>query len=217
MLNDAEIEKLVQTAVNVAVESKLENVDEKIQAALNLGATLGAKAGAEIGAAAAIKAIEREQKNYQKRNMDHKLHNTKLLLRNYRTLQAHYRHAVFDVDTAEEESEDFAKIINRFNSKWDDDMCIESIKESCRRTKIIMTHVNNMLNIYMNVCNSSDRLESKRHWRVLYNLYLCEQPMTVEEIAKSENIGERTVYKDIKSCVDDLTILFFGYEGLKNV
>lgn len=216
-MNDADIEKMLQAAVNVAVESAMKGVDEKIQAALNLGATVGAAAGAEVGAAAAIRAVERELNNYRKRGIDRKLHNTKLLLRNYRTLQAHYKHAVFDVDTAEEESEDFVEIMNRFNSKWDDNMCIESIKESCRRTKIIMTHVNRMLDIYKSACHISDKQENKRRWRVLEKLYLSQQPMSAEEIAQAESIDKRTVYKDIKSCTDDLTILFFGYEGLKNV
>lgn len=217
-MNDTDIEKIVQAAVNVAVESKLNDIEEKIQAAINLGATVGASAGAEAGAAAAIRAIEREQNSYRKRSADRKLHNTKLLLRSYRTLQAHYQHAVFDVDSAGgEEDEDFAEIMYRMNSKWDDDLCIESIKQSCLRTKIIMTHVNRMLDIYKAACDTSEKPENQRRWRVLYKMYLDSQPITAEEIAQAENIGERTVYKDIKSCVDDLTILFFGYDGLKNV
>lgn len=217
-MNNVDIEKLVQAAVNTAVESKLGNVEEKVQAALNLGATVGAQVGAEVGAAAAIKAIEREQDKFRKRKLDRKLHNTKLLLKNYRTLQAHYKHAVYDVDSAEENDADFAEILARMNSGiYDDNMYIESIKQSCVRTKIIMTHVNSMLDIYEAACNKSGKTESARRWRVLRDLYLKPEAMTAEEIAKKENIGERTVYKDIDVCVNDLSTLFFGIGALENM
>lgn len=217
-MNKADIEKIVKAAVNVAVESKLNDIEEKIQAALNLGATVGASAGAEVGAAAAIKAIERERDNFRKKKLDRKLRNTKLLLKNYRTLQAHYQHAVYDVNSAEENSADFAEILDRMNSGiYDDDMYIESIKQSCLRTKIIMAHVNSMLDIYKAACNQSGKVESARRWRVLQNLYLKPEAMTAEEIAKKENIGERTVYKDIDVCANDLSTLFFGIGALENM
>ncbi|MCM1059446.1 MAG: hypothetical protein NC452_04055 [Eubacterium sp.] len=217
-MNNADIEKLVQAAVNTAVESKLDDVEEKVQAALNLGATVGAQVGAEVGAAAAIKAIEREQDKLRKKKLDRKLHNTKLLLKNYRTLQAHYKHAVYDVDSAEENDADFAEILARMNSGiYNDDMYIESIKQSCVRTKIIMTHVNSMLDIYEAACNKSGKTESQRRWRELHSLYLSSTPMTAAEIATAEHIGERTVYKDIDVCVSDLSTLFFGIGALKNM
>lgn len=215
---EADIEKLVEAAVNVAVESKLKDIDEKIQAALNLGATLGASAGAEVGAAAAIKAMERERNNFQKKQKDRKLRNTKLLLRNYRTLQAHYLHAVFDLDSAEKNSRDYEDIISHMNSGiYDEMLYIESIKQSSLRTKIIMAHVNSMLDIYEAACNKSGKPESNRRWRVLLKLYLNPEAMCVEEIAAEENITERTVYKDIDVCVNDLSTLFFGIGALENM
>lgn len=218
MSNNADIEKMVQAAVSVALESELKGIEEKIQAATNLGATIGAQVGAEVGAAAAIKAMEREQDNFRKKRLDRKLHNTKLLLKNYRTLQAHYQHAVFDVDSAEENSEDFSDIMNKMNSGlYDDELYIESIKQSCLRTKIIMAHVNGMLDIYEAACKNSGKSESIRRWRVLRKLYLSPQTMTIEEIAQSENIGERTVYKDIDVCVGDLSTLFFGIGALERL
>lgn len=217
-MNNADIQKIVDAAVQVAVENAMQGVEEKIEAALNLGTTIGAAAGAEVGAAAAVKAIEREQTNYRKQRLDRKLHNTKLLLKNYRTLEAHYQNAVFDVDSAEENSSDFSEIISRMNSSvYDDDLYIESIKQSCLRTKIIMAHVNNMLDIYKAACKGSGKPENKRHWRVLSMMYLDPDPMTVEEIAEAEGIGERTVYKDIDVCVNDLTALFFGIGGIETL
>lgn len=218
MSNNADIEKIVQASVSVALESELKGVEEKIQAATNLGATIGAQVGAEVGAAAAIKAMEREQENFRKKKLDRKLHNTKLLLKNYRTLQAHYENAVFDLDSAEEKSEDFSEIMNRMNGgAYDDALYIESIKQSYLRTKIIMAHVNKMLDIYEAACKKGGKPENERRWRVLCKLYLNPQAETVEEIAQSENIVERTVYKDIDVCVGDLSTLFFGIGALERL
>ena len=217
-MNNADIEKMVQAAVNVALESKLNSVEEKIQAATNLGATVGAKVGAEVGAAAAIRAMEQEQENFRKKKLDRKLHNTKLLLKNYRALQAHYENAVFDVNSAEEKSEEFSDIMNRMNgSAYDDVLYIESIKQSYLRTKIIMAHVKKMLDIYEAACKKDGKPESERRWRVLCKLYLNPQAEDVEAIASSEGIVERTVYKDIDVCVGDLSTLFFGIGALERL
>lgn len=211
-----EIQMLIEAAVTAAVEASMRGIDEKIQEAINLGVTIGAAAGAEVGAAAAVKAIERERRKFKKMQYDKRLHNTKLLLRHYRTLNEHYKNAVFDFDTAEEASEDFSEIMQVINrNASDEDLYVESIKKSITRTKIIMTHVNKMLDIYKTMCRDSDRQDDKRHWRVLESFYISDTGMTAGAIAQREHIDKRTVYKDIDVCVADLTALLFGIEGIE--
>ena len=48
----------------------------------------------------------------------------------------------------------------------------------------------------------------------LHDLYLAEEPSTAEQIASREKIDRRTVYKDIDACLSDLSVLFFGIDGL---
>lgn len=225
-LENTDIQTLIEAAVNAAYEAGIRSMDEKVQEAVNLGVTLGikigsefgAKAGAEAGATAAAKEIERERKRIKKQQYDRRLHNTKLLLRHYRTLNEHYQHAVFDMNRAEAESETFAEIMQAMNANIaDDTLYIESIKQSCMRTKIIMAHVNKMLECYEIMCQRSKRKDDKRHWRILNGLYIADIAMTAGELAKQEHIDKRTVYRDIDICVSDLTALLFGVGGIENL
>lgn len=210
-----DIEKLVDAAVKVACEACMKGIEEKLQAAINLGVTIGAKAGAEVGAAAAIKAAERERAKMRKVEHDRRYHNTKLLLRNYRALNAHYHNAVFDVQKAQED-ETFVDIMEAMNAgPTDDAFYIESIKQSCIRTKVIMAHVNRMLDIYKIICQRSKRREEQRRWDVLNDLYLSTTPISAAEIAREQHIDKRTVYKDIDAAIEDLTTLLFGITGIR--
>ena len=209
-------EEMIQAAVDAAKRVCETEIDKKIQEAINLGVTIGATAGAEAGAAATARAIERERKRLRAQQHDKRLRNTRLLLQNYRTLNEHYKHAIYNVQTAEEEDEDFKDIIRVMNSTIiDEDLYIESIKQSCVRTKLIMAHVNKMLDIYRLMCEQSKREDSKRHWRALESMYLSDEPQTAAAIAAKENIDKRTVYKDLEACITDLTTLFFGIDGLE--
>lgn len=212
-----EARALIEAAINAAVEACMRGIDEKISAAVNLGVKVGAATGAEIGAKAAVRAVERERKNYRKQQYDWKYHNTKLLLRNYRRLNEYYNNAVFDAESAAEADEDFEDIMRDMGRTVDEEIFVESIQRNYIATKIIMTHVNKMLECYQIMCERSSREEDARHWRVLDGLYLSEHYTTAEEISRRENIDKRTVYKDIDICAADLTTLFFGVGGIENL
>ncbi len=208
----------IQEAVTQAVEACMRDIDKKIDAAISLGATLGATAGAEAGAAAAMKAAERVRRNYRKQDYDWKYHNTKLLLRNYRRLNEFYENAVFDTDAAAEADDDFEDIMRSMGgSIADEEIFVTSIQRNYITTKIIMTHVNKMLECYKIMCERSKRQEDARRWRVLEGLYIASDYTTAGEIARRENIDKRTVYKDVDICAADLTALFFGVGGIEEL
>lgn len=220
-----DIKKIIEGAVEAAVEAGLIGMDKKIEAAINLSipialqvaAEVGAKVGADAGAAAAAKAIERERKAYRKKQYDWKYHNTKLLLRNYRRLNAYYQNAVFSQGDAEESDASFEETLRGMGRPADETIFVESIQKSYITTRIIMTHVNKMLECYQIMCERSSRKDDKRRWRVLFGLYLSEDYTTAEEIAKEERIDKRTVYRDVDACAEDLTMLFFGVCGMDDV
>ena len=205
----------IEAAVAVAIEASMRSIDEKLQAAINLGVTIGAAAGAEVGATAAVKAIEKERRNYRKQQYDWKHHNTKLLLRNYRRLNAYYKNAVFDTEGAEEADEDFESVMRGMGRSKDESMFAESIQKNFITTKIIMTHVNKMLECYEIMCKRSSRQDDARRWRVIDGLYISDDYTSAENIARQEHIDKRTVYRDVDVCVADLTALFFGVGGIE--
>lgn len=213
-----ETQVLIEAAITAAVEASMRGIDEKIAAAVNLGVSIGAATGAEIGAQAAVRAAERERKRFKKQQYDWKFQNTKLLLRNYRRLNDYYKNAVFDTAGAEEADAGFEDILRSMNGKLvDEEIVVESIQRNFTATKIIMTHVNKMLDCYKILCERSNRPDDARHWRVLDGLYLTGEYTTAEEIAKREYIDKRTVYRDIDICVADLTVLFFGVGGIQDL
>lgn len=222
----AEMQAYIEAAVEAAYAAGIQGVEKKVQEAVNLGIAIGvqigaeicAKAGAEAGAAAAVKAIEKERKKAKKQQYDWRYRNTKLLLRHYRALNDHYKHAIFDKERAAEEYESFTDIMEAMNVNISDEaLYIESIKRSCARTKIIMSHVNKMLECYEIMCSKSRRKSDARRWRIIDGIYISDIAMTAEELAKQEGVDKRTVYRDVDLCISDLTVLFFGIEGIEGL
>lgn len=222
----AEMQAYIEAAVEAAYAAGIQGEEKKVQEAVNLGIAIGVqigaeictKAGAEAGAAAAVKAIEKERKKAKKQQYDWRYRNTKLLLRHYRALNEHYKHAVFDKERMADEIESFADIMEAMHdSITDEDLYIESIKQSCMRTKIIMAHVNRMLDCFRVLCENTGKKEGIRRWRVIEGLYIADKALPADEIAEREQINRRTVYKIADSCISELTVLFFGIEGIESL
>lgn len=151
---------------------------------------------------------DENEKNNKTQSYDSLFQNVKFLMRHYRTLNTHYLYADLDTDNVETQ--------NNTQANGNENYCyVDSIIQSCIKTKFIMAHVNKMLGIYEIMCNESDNNENKRRWRVLKNLYLSDSNLSAEQIATLESIDKRTVYKDIDACITDLTALIFGIDGIK--
>lgn len=215
--NNKTVEQMIQEAVDAAAKGILEGVELKIQRAFELGAEIGAAKGAEIGAQAAIEAVENERRRYRRARYDRQLRNTKLLLQHYRSLNSHYANAVWEEDDSEDE-DSFCDIMELMNSRsYDDEVFVDSIKQSSKKTRIIMRHVNKMLEEYETMCKESSRPDDLRHWRVIKALYLSPTRTAAMEVAEAERIDKRTVYKDVDAAVEDLTMLLFGVEGIEKL
>ena len=92
---------------------------------------------------------------------------------------------------------------------------ILSIKDKVVRTKMIMDHVDAMLEIYKRQCEHATDPEESRRYRVIEGLYLLPEPKTVRDIAEEEAITTSTVYRDCDKAYKRLSILFFGIDGAR--
>lgn len=210
----ADVQQLIEQAVTQAVSAYAEAAEEKMQAAVEEAM----KRGANFGAKAAVRAVERERAKMQQQQYDWKYHNTKLLIRNYRRLNEYFKNAVFELEEAEELDDGFEEIMRLMQNRTaTEDLFVDSIKKNYVYTRIIMTHVNKMLDVYRIMCERSQRSDDARHWRVLESLYIAEDYTTAEKIAQAEHIDKRTVYKDIDVCIADLTALMFGVSGIERM
>lgn len=168
---------------------------------------------AAIGAREALKTFEQERKKEYSHRADKRLRNTKLLLRNYHMLKEHAENSVFGRTQMKESALD---ILESMMSIYNDEVIIQSIKNSATRTAIIVSHIDAMLGLYAAYCDrAKNRNVEKRRYEVIWDMYMAENILDVEEIAEKQNISVRNVYSDAKEAIERLSALIFGVDGLK--
>lgn len=165
---------------------------------------------AEIGARMALEKIEKEKKKAQKQMNDKRLHNTKLLLKNYKMLKLNAENSIFGQSQMKESAAD---ILNNMMSLYDDGVIVDSIKRSATRTAIIVSHIEEMLEIYKIYCDKAGQIEQRRY-QVIYDMYISDEDSSVQEIAKLQKMSKESVYSDLKISIKRLTALIFGIDSL---
>lgn len=165
----------------------------------------------DIGTKAGINRYIEELKSSKKNRVDRRLHNTKLLLRNYHMLKIHAENSVFGRTQMKESAADILKdMMNIYN----DEVVVESICESATRTAIIVSHINTMLDIFKACCDKSSNELDSRRYAIINGLYISEPKMTRKELAKEWNVSIDTTYSDEKIAIERLSALLFGVDGL---
>ena len=161
--------------------------------------------------------MEEERRKARKGRYDRRLHNTRLLMKNYRALKHHALGAVHTGAQANEKIEENAvDILEELDDeRVDDRLYIESIKRSQQRTRIIIEHIDEMLRYWRIDCEQSGKEEALRRYRIIMDTYISDDQMTAEALAQREHIEKRTVYKDIKAAMRPLSALIFGIDGIK--
>lgn len=154
----------------------------------------------------AVEKYHEEMRSMAQRVYDNRYNNTKVLIQKYRLLSDYANNAVYDISRIDEgEVYEILELFGDSNAKK-----IKSIKDRVYTVKMIMEHIDTMLDVYKMRCTSSNKQEQQRRWRVLYSMYISSEPKTAIEAAEAENIHERTVYRDIDEACEELSTLFFG-------
>lgn len=165
------------------------------------------------GVKAADKRFETLKKKFISEGKDKRLHNTKLLICNYRMFKAHAEKSVYSAAECEDSVFDILAMMSDSDfSKAE--TTVKSIRNSAARTAIMLNHINSMLEVYEIICEKSGVPENKRRYRILKALYIDDDPKSVDEIAEEETIDRSTVYRDIKKAIQVLSNLIFGIDGL---
>lgn len=176
---------------------------------------LVANAAAEMGAKVALDRIEQERQQDRKEMADRRLRNTKLLLRNYRLFKAHVANAVYEFGGEDDTESPLAILEDLMMPGRDNTLFVESIQKSASRTSIIVEHIDTMLKIYRAFCDTSGAEDDMRRWRVIDGLYISEPRQTIHDLAVSEGVVERTIYKDIDAACEKIAALMFGIDGIR--
>ena len=164
----------------------------------------------ELAANAAVEAYMEQLILERAKFRDRRFNNAKLLLRKYRWLCDYSSKAVYEASQMMDGN--MEAILEALGADMAEVRKVQSIKKNVEITSIIMEHVESMIQCYKEKCTSSPKPEVNRRWRVLYALYLADEPFTPKEIANVEHISLRQVYGDIDNACEDLSTLFFGLD-----
>lgn len=169
------------------------------------------KKASEAGA----EAYKKEQSQSTRRKVDRMLYKTKVLLEKYKWLKAYAKNSVYTLEQAEKVNDGMAdiEVLTKFGI-FDNDKTLHNLKRGVITVNMLMTHVDNMLEVYRENCESSASKTKQRQYRVVYNMYLAEEKKTTKEIAEMECEEVRTIQNDAKAAREDLTALIFGLDGI---
>ncbi|QLY79195.1 hypothetical protein [Clostridium intestinale] len=159
---------------------------------------------------------EKQQKERAKKKRDRRLRNTDLLLRNYDNLITHIDYAVEDEKKLEEEDpEEVLDELERemsLSSEEDyEGIYINAIKRTKIRTRIISKHIKTAIEFYKH--KAKDDSSYARRYNVIYKYYFEKKSIT--DIAEELYIAERTAWRDRNKAIEELSVLFFGIDGIK--
>lgn len=179
---------------------------------LEIATARGIEKGLEVGIKAAMDYLAEEKEKARKSRYDRRLHNTRLLMKNYRLFKKHAEGAIFNAKQVKESAIDILDGLD--DTMLSDNAYVEGIKKSQQRTIVILHHIDEMLRFYKISCEQSGKPEDLRRFRVITAMYIDEPKMTAQQIAEKENIETRTVYKDITNAIKPISALIFGIDGL---
>lgn len=167
----------------------------------------------KIAVEAAADYMEKQRQKDVNFKKNKRLHNTRLLLKNYNLFKTHCQKSIykFSQSVDHQKALDILDIIDQY----DDKTFIGSIKQSVAKTHIILVHIDTMLKLYKIYCDNSEKPEDKRRYRCLCSYYFTQK--NINKIAEDESIDERTVQRDVRDACHKLGALIFGIDSLDSV
>lgn len=153
-----------------------------------------------------IDILEKQKETTEKKERDKRLRNTKLLLQNYRSFKKY-------AEKIEEETVEELEEINVMELLVVGEDLVKSIKQTTRRTLIMVRHIDQALVTLENFYSTEKHSGTRRQFDILHDRYVKGE--LIREIAEKNEINDRSVYKAIDAAVERLAIILFGVYGLK--
>lgn len=162
-----------------------------------------------------IEQIEAKQRQRQRATAA----DTQRLLSHYHDLKDAHTEAVYNLKTLPcREDEHYAEIddmMRRIISKYD--VRLESIEKSAAKTHMYILEIDSALEAYKSHCYASNQENQQRRWRVLEGRYLDCPRLTTRQMANNEFVDVRTIQRDLRDAIEDMTVRLFGIDGLKSI
>lgn len=162
-----------------------------------------------------ISEYDKQQREKVSKKRDRRLRNTDLLLRNYDNLLTHIDYAVEDEKRLGAEPEEVLEDIERETDVDSDEeyegIYIGAIKRTKTRTRIIVKHIETALEFYKQK-SLKDKI-SLRRYNVVCKYY--KEKKKIADIAEELSVDDRTIQRDLSRAKEELSVLFFGIDGIK--
>lgn len=170
----------------------------------------------KIGVREGIKYIKEQEYHRTTKRYDRRLRNTRLLLKHFRTLKAH--NIISENTTVKIYKENAIDVLDDLESIDDEEQYVQALSRTKVRTLIMVGHINKAMNYYKAICEAEDKIKERRY-KIINYLYLetskDDVAPTYEEAAEYFGLNVRTIGRDVRLAIEDLSILFFGIDGIK--
>lgn len=182
----------------------------------NTNSKLSYEEAVKIGIREGIKYIKEQEYHKTTKRYDRRLRNTRLLLKHYRNLKAH--NSIAENTTVRVCNENAIDVLDDIESIADEEQYVQALSRTKIRTLIIVGHINKAMLYYRAICKAEDKLKERRYNIISY-MYLEPSEDDVvpsyEEAAEHFGLNVKTIGRDIRLAIEDLSILFFGIDGIK--
>lgn len=170
----------------------------------------------KIGVREGIKYIKEQEYHRTTKRYDRRLRNTRLLLKHYRSLSIHSDFS--DTVINKIYYENAVDVLDDLEAINDEEQYVQAISRTKVRTTIMVGHINKAMKYYEAICKSEGKNKVRRY-NIIRFMYIdpneSQTVPTYEETAEKFNITVKTVGRDIREAIGDLSILFFGIDGIK--
>ncbi|QAA31234.1 hypothetical protein [Clostridium manihotivorum] len=170
----------------------------------------------KLGIREGIRYIKDQEYHKTKKRYDRRLRNTRLLLKHYRSLIAHNK--ISENTTIRIYEKNAIDELDDLDAVDDEEQYVQALSKTKIRTLLIIVHINKALNYYEAICKSDGKAKERRYQIIRY-LYIDEVEDDImpsyEQVAEHFNYNVRTIGRDVRAAIEDLSILFFGIDGIK--
>jgi hypothetical protein len=173
--------------------------------------------GVARGIKKGIEQAKNEERLREKITYDTRIKNTRLLLKNYRSFVKACKQATFtekELETATVE-----EVLDKlFCQSYDEVTVVQSILTSKKRTEIILTHIERIINFYIFESEQSKNDEKIRKAHILNDLYVeGKYKPKINAMSEKYHISERQIRRDANSAIEEIAVLMFGIDGIRKM
>lgn len=170
----------------------------------------------KIGIREGIRYIKDQEYNKTIKKYDRRLRNTRLLLKHYRSLIIHSDFSDNVINRVY--SENAVDVLDDLEAINDEEQYVQAISRTKLRTTIMVEHINKAIKYYEAICKSEGKNKIRRY-NIIRFMYIDpnenQTVPTYEEVSEKFDITVKTVGRDVREGIEDLSILFFGIDGIR--